>query len=288
MLDLLIEFWRIRALVAAVFLSDLRDGPYSADPIFELGEIGAIAGHDAEVVLLDDGVEEFLGLVGRHAPVGAEDEQYSDTIGLDFRDLGQRQDGLIGDLAPRFEHRFQSSLQFGVDLRLRRTLGVDLDLLAKVLVALEDEGVVLTAVQIPAVGAQLLEGVVELGRRPVRSDEVLDDLRPAQALHGAARLRQRRHQQQAGDLGRGVATHLFVDDLGMAAFGTRARDVVRYGTGQVVDVGDAFADIRQRQVEVLAANEVDIVCLSIEYRTDHHRRQGHQTARLPEAFVVFE
>ena len=92
------------------------------------------------------------------------------------------------------EDRVQTALQFRVDLRLRRPFGVFLDLLAQVLVAVEEPVFLLVAVQIPAFGAQLLERVVEFDRRPVRGDEVLDRHQLGEALHRAVSFGERGHQ----------------------------------------------------------------------------------------------
>ncbi len=190
--------------------------------------------------------------------------------------------------APRLEGRKEPPLHFGVDLRLRGAFGVFLDLLPQVLVTREDPGLVLPFVQVPAFGPELLEGVVEFDRGALRRDEVLDDLRLGEALDCAVGLGKRSHQEEARDLAGRVALHLLVDDLGVPALVPRAGDVVGYRSGQVVDVRHAVADVLDRQVEVLAADQVDVVEPPALDGPDHHRRQGHQAAGLAEPLVVLE
>ena len=68
----------------------------------------------------------------------------------------------------------------------------------------------------------------------------------------------------------------------------RAGDVVGDGARQVVDVRHAVADIRLRQVDVLAADQIDVVGLARLNRAHHHRGERHETAGLAEGLVVLE
>jgi hypothetical protein len=63
---------------------------------------------------------------------------------------------------------------------------------------------------------------------------------------------------------------------------------VRDRAGQVVDVDDDVADVGLGQVDVLAADQVNVVGRPIESRLHHQRRHGHQAAGLPKALVFLE
>jgi hypothetical protein len=59
--------------------------------------------------------------------------------------------------------------------------------------------------QIPALGAKLFERLVEFQGRAQGRDQILDDLRLAQSLHGIACLRQRRRRMAVNAEGISVA-----------------------------------------------------------------------------------
>ena len=171
---------------------------------------------------------------------------------------------------------------------MRRTLGVFLDFLAQVLVAVEEPRIFFVFVQIPAFRAQLVERLVEFNRLSQRCHQVLHHLELGEALHRAGSLREGGHQQQPRDLARRVVVHLVVDDLGVALFAARAGYVVGDRSGEVVDVGQTVPNIGLSQVDVLAADQIDVVELPALDRAHHHGGEGHQAARLPEFLVVLE
>ena len=69
-------------------LGDRPDAPHA---ILQLGEIAAVAGENAEIVLLHDGVEQALSVLRRHLLVGTQDQQQASAGSLDVLDLRQGQ-----------------------------------------------------------------------------------------------------------------------------------------------------------------------------------------------------
>ena len=267
----------------------LLRGKELARGFFDAAHGRLVAGEDTEVVLLAQAVEELLHLLGRDLRVRADDEQHAASAHAvgDLFQPRQRQHVIVAGLARRLEHLAQAVPDQIVDLILRRVVGQALQELGQVLLAVEIVATFGRVMQIPGDLLQLLEGGQELGRLAQRRDEALDHFLAREALHGIDRGGEAGGEQQRADLGGGFLAGLQVDDLGVSRGCASQRSFAI--TSRMPEISVSLSRTSgMDEVEVLRADEEDVIGLALPDGLEQTGDQLDQAARLLELLVFLE
>lgn len=267
----------------------LRDGPDAAGLFLQAAHGRAVPGHDAESVLVDLGFEEFLGGFGRGLGVRAQDEQGPvGHLDRDVVDPRQCVDRLIGDLGARLEDLRQPAGHLFFDLPDGCAVSPALDSLPEILDVREVPDVVVLLVEVPALLLQFVECFVEFGDAAVRNDQVFNEGRLRQALDGIDALGERSRQEQLGGLCGRVVALVVVHDLRVGR-AVGAGHVLRQSALELTDADDLLAHVRDLQIEMLAADEIDLSgLLALPNALEHLRDELHQPAGLAVVLVLLE
>ena len=268
-------------------LVDLLDGVQLAQPLFDrVGQQAVLPAQHQQVVLLLLVVEEVLQFTGRHLAIRLDDDQRARATELEFIQPGQHLHVLIGDLADRREDAREAIDERLIDLGLRNFLGVALDLAREVLGFLDEEAL-LFAVEVPRRFAQALQGLQELVGLSLGCGQELDQLAFGKANATTDGARQAGRQQQGHELLRGIARQVGVDVLGDGV--ARVGDVARHRWHQLGrNTLDLVLDLLVVQVEMLCADQEDVVGFALVNTLEQACSELHQAASLAEAFVFLE
>ena len=185
------------------------------------------------------------------------------------------------------EHLPQAVPDQVVHLVLGRVVGEALQELGEVLLPVEVVAAFRRVVQIPGNLLQLLEGREEVGRLAQRRNEALDHLLAGEALHRVDGGGEAGGEQQRADLGGGFLAGLQVDDLGVGGL-LRVPEILGDDVAHAGDFGELVADLGDGEVEVLRADEEDVVGLALPDRPEQARNQLDQAAGLLELLVLLE
>ena len=185
------------------------------------------------------------------------------------------------------EHVAQAVADEIVHLVLRCVVGQALQELGEVLLAVEVVAALRRVVQIPGDFLQLLERREELGRLAQRRDEALDHFLAREALHRVDGGGEAGGEQQRADLRGRFLAGLQVDDLGVGRL-LRVPEILGDDIAHAGDLGELVADLRDREVEVLRADQEDVVGLALPDGLEQPRDQLDQAAGLLELLVLLE
>jgi hypothetical protein len=271
-------------------LVDLLDGVKLPQPVLDrIGEMAVLAGEDQQVVLLLLVIEEVLQFAGRHLAVGLDDDQHPGAAELQLIQLGQHLHVLVGVAALGLEDAGQAVDEGLVDLGLGYLPGVALDLAGQVFRFLDEEALLL-AMEIPRAPlgiAENLQSLDELIGLSIGRGQVFDDLAVRETDAAPDGPRQGGSQQERHDLLRGIAAQFVIDDFrdGVAAAG----DVASHRRYQRVgDALDLVPDLVVVEVQMLRADQENIVRLPLRDALEQPGGELHQAAGLPKAFVFLE
>ena len=141
--------------------------------------------------------------------------------------------------------------------------------------------------QVPGTVAQALQTGQEFVGLAVGGGQVFDDLGLGQAGVGTHGAGQGRGEDQLGHLGGRVAAQIAVDLLGTGV--AMVGDVVDHrGQQRRVHALDLVADLRIVQVQVLGADQENVVGLPVPDAAQQPGGELHQTAGLAKTLVLLE
>ena len=241
-----------------------------------------------DVVLLLLELEEVADRLRWGAPIGLHHQQHPGA-GQPHRVQARHDlDLLVGGpgLALGLKQPGETVDQRLLQLRRRDLPGIALDAPAEVLGLLEVEGLAL-AVQVPGAVTQAVETREEFIGLTAGGGQVFDDFGLRQAAVGTHGAGQRGREHQLGDLGGCIAAQIAVDLLraGVAVVG----DVVDHGGQQRrIHALDLVAHLRVVEVQVLGADQEDVVGLAVPDAAQQPSRELHEAAGLAKAFVLLE
>ena len=135
--------------------------------------------------------------------------------------------------------------------------------------------------------SKFLEGREEIGRLAQRRDKALDHLLASEALHRVDRSGEAGGKEQRADLGGRLLARSEVDDLGVGGL-LGIPEVLRDDVAHAGDFGQLVAHLRDGEVEVLRADEEDVVRLALPNRAQQTRDELDQAAGLLELLVLLE
>ena len=166
-----------------------------------------------------------------------------------------------------------------VHLIFRRVVCQALQELGEVFLAIEVVAALRGVVQIPGRLFQLLKGGQELRRLAQWRREALDHFLASETLHGVDRSREAGGQQQRAYLGSGFLAGLQIDHLRVCR-GIAVPEVLGDDIAHAGDLGELVAHLLNPEVEVLRADEKDVIGLALPDRAQERRETSSIKPRV--------